>query len=56
MSAILPTVSSTLNVVALVASGLAIEKVKSVGMNDHIAKPINPETMLITMAKWIKKI
>ena len=31
-----------------------IEKVLSVGMNDHIAKPIVPETMFLTMAKWIE--
>jgi len=29
------------------------EKVLSVGMNDHIAKPIKPDAMFITMAKWI---
>ncbi|MBF0265858.1 MAG: response regulator [Gammaproteobacteria bacterium] len=31
------------------------EKVLAVGMNDHIAKPIKPNTMYLTMAKWIKK-
>ncbi len=30
------------------------DKVLSVGMNDHIAKPISPDEMFITMAKWIK--
>jgi len=29
------------------------EKVLFVGMNDHIAKPIKPETMIAIMAKWI---
>lgn len=29
------------------------EKVLAVGMNDHIAKPIDPNTMFITMEKWI---
>ena len=29
------------------------EKVLSAGMNDHIAKPIDPEVMFTTMAKWI---
>jgi signal transduction histidine kinase/CheY-like chemotaxis protein len=29
------------------------EKVLAVGMNDHIAKPIKPEVMFVTMAKWI---
>ncbi|MBF0266876.1 MAG: response regulator [Gammaproteobacteria bacterium] len=46
-----------LPVIALTANAMKqdIEKVLSVGMNDHIAKPINPETMLLTMAKWINK-
>jgi PAS domain S-box-containing protein len=30
------------------------EKVLEVGMNDHIAKPIMPDTMFLTMARWIK--
>jgi len=30
------------------------EKVLSVGMNDHICKPIHPDTMFITMAKYIQ--
>ncbi len=30
------------------------EKVLEVGMNDHIAKPINPHDMFTTMDKWIK--
>ncbi len=30
------------------------EKVLAVGMNDHIAKPVNPSIMFATMAKWIK--
>lgn len=29
------------------------EKVLNVGMNDHIAKPINPDKMFVTMAKWL---
>lgn len=29
------------------------EKVLDVGMNDHISKPVDPEKMLVTMAKWI---
>jgi len=29
------------------------EKVLRVGMNAHIAKPINPDLMLITIAQWI---
>ena len=30
-----------------------IEKALDSGMNDHIAKPINPDVMFATMAKWI---
>jgi len=45
-----------LPVIAMTANAMKqdVEKVLSVGMNDHIAKPINPETMFVTMAKWIK--
>lgn len=30
------------------------EKALSAGMNDHIAKPINPDQLFITLAHWIK--
>jgi two-component system sensor histidine kinase/response regulator len=30
------------------------EKVLACGMNDYIAKPIDPERMLRVMAKWIR--
>jgi len=45
-----------LPVIAMTANAMKqdVKKVLSVGMNDHISKPINPETMFITMAKWIK--
>jgi CheY-like chemotaxis protein len=29
-----------------------IERAKKSGMNDHIAKPINFEAMMATIAKW----
>jgi CheY-like chemotaxis protein len=29
------------------------EKALDAGMNDHIAKPIDPDEMYKTMAKWI---
>ena len=32
-----------------------IEKAINSGMNDHIAKPVLPDVMIRTMAKWIKK-
>jgi len=31
-----------------------IEKALNSGMNDHIAKPINPDIMFQTMSKWIR--
>ncbi len=31
------------------------EKALDAGMNDHIPKPINPNEMFVTMAKWIRK-
>jgi len=42
-----------LPIIALTANAMKqdIEEVLSVGMNDHIAKPIVPDTMLTTMAK-----
>jgi two-component system sensor histidine kinase/response regulator len=46
----LPIIAMTANVMTQ-----DIEQVLEVGMNDHIAKPIDPKNMLITMAKWIKK-
>ena len=30
------------------------ERVINAGMNDHIAKPVNPKTMFITIARWIR--
>ncbi|MBF0265745.1 MAG: response regulator [Gammaproteobacteria bacterium] len=46
-----------LPIIAMTANAMKqdIEKVLSVGMNDHISKPINPDTMIFTMAKWINK-
>ena len=43
-------------IIAMTANAMKqdIEKVLEIGMNDHIGKPINPNTMLITMAKWIQ--
>ena len=44
-----------LPVIAMTANAMAgdREKVLEVGMNDHIAKPIDERAMLLTMAKWI---
>jgi len=45
----------SLPVIAMTANAMAgdREKVLAVGMNDHIAKPINVNDMFTTMAKWI---
>ncbi|MBL7005138.1 MAG: response regulator [Gammaproteobacteria bacterium] len=45
-----------LPVIAMTANAMKqdVEKVLAVGMNDHIAKPIDPDLVFITMAKWIK--
>ncbi len=44
-----------LPVIAMTANAMVgdREKVLAVGMNDHIAKPLNPDKMYVTMAKWI---
>lgn len=45
----------TLPIIAMTANAMKkdIDKTISSGMNDHIAKPINQDNMLITMAKWM---
>ncbi|CAH1387252.1 response regulator [Candidatus Nitrotoga sp. M5] len=45
-----------LPVVAMTANAMKgeREKVLAVGMNDHIAKPFEPDVMFKTIAKWIK--
>jgi len=45
----------TLPIIAMTANAMAEDKARVVacGMNDHIAKPINVNSMFITMAKWI---
>jgi|GEM_PF-321503 len=45
----LPIIAMTANVMAT-----DIEKARDCGMNDHISKPIRPDDMFLTMAKWIK--
>lgn len=46
----------SLPIIAMTANAMAGDKEKALasGMNDHIAKPVKVETMLSTMAKWIK--
>ncbi|MAZ86665.1 MAG: hypothetical protein CL693_03395 [Cellvibrionaceae bacterium] len=47
---------SDLPVLAMTANAMAgdREKALAAGMNDHIAKPINPNVMFRTMADWIQ--
>ncbi len=44
----LPVIAMTANVMAA-----DIEKARDSGMTDHISKPIRPDDMFLTMAKWI---
>ena len=46
----------TLPVIAMTANAMKAdkEKVLAIGMNDHIAKPINPDAMFLTISKWVK--
>ena len=45
-----------LPVIAMTANAMSgdREKVLACGMNDHISKPVNPDNLFITLAKWIK--
>ncbi len=45
-----------LPVIAMTAAALIQDKEKclAAGMNDHIAKPIDPDMLVATLAKWIK--
>ncbi len=47
--------NADLPVIAMTANAMKgdREKVLAVGMNDHIPKPIKPDAMWMTMAKWI---
>jgi len=44
-----------LPVIALTANAMKGDKEKALraGMNDHIAKPVDPDAMFSTIAKWI---
>ncbi|MFA6921002.1 MAG: response regulator [Gallionella sp.] len=44
-----------LPIIAMTANAMAMDKEKclAAGMNDHISKPIDPNHMLATLAKWI---
>ena len=45
-----------LPVIAMTANAMQRDREKAleVGMNDHIAKPIDPDLMFLTLAKWIR--
>ncbi|MBF0477660.1 MAG: response regulator [Deltaproteobacteria bacterium] len=45
-----------LPIIAMTAHALVTEKAKCLkaGMNDHIPKPVDPEELLSTLARWIK--
>lgn len=47
---------SFLPIIAMTANTMRGDKEKAlaVGMNDYIAKPVDPDDMFVTMAKWIK--
>ncbi|WP_033129650.1 response regulator [Aeromonas aquatica] len=47
---------AALPVIAMTANAISgdRERVLACGMNDHIAKPINVDTMFATLAKWIR--
>jgi signal transduction histidine kinase/HPt (histidine-containing phosphotransfer) domain-containing protein/ActR/RegA family two-component response regulator len=48
----------TLPIIAMTAHALAGDRVKSLeaGMNDHVAKPIDPDLLLRTLMKWIDPV
>lgn len=45
-----------LPVIALTANTMQgdREKALAAGLNDHIAKPVDPDVMFVTMAKWVR--
>ncbi|HSW16472.1 MAG TPA: response regulator, partial [Ramlibacter sp.] len=47
---------AALPVIAMTANAMAgdKEKVLEAGMNDHIPKPLRPEEMFVTIARWVK--
>lgn len=47
----------TLPIIAMTAAAMALDRQRCLkaGMNDHIAKPIDPDQLLGTLMRWIKR-
>jgi CheY-like chemotaxis protein len=45
-----------LPIIAVSAHTMSEDRAKSLahGMNDHVAKPINPEVLAMTLQKWLE--
>ncbi|WP_445376299.1 ATP-binding protein [Niveispirillum fermenti] len=54
----LPSAVGRIPIVALTANALAseVERCRKAGMNDHIAKPIEAEHLLVTLSRWSQRI
>jgi HPt (histidine-containing phosphotransfer) domain-containing protein len=52
----LQPLTSNIPIIAMTAHAMTGDREKSiqVGMNDHVAKPIDPEALFTTLLKWIK--
>ena len=50
-------VSRTLPVIAMTAHAMAEERERclAAGMNDHVSKPIEPEVLYQTLARWFRR-